>query len=106
MLGLFSHNIWENSQRKIKEGSAESYTIKEYNNFPVNIPKEVEEKDEEKVPMSAPNKKKSAVPVTAEDFENNNNTANFRNGGGEQISKQYYAGKQASRDYIMPPVLF
>ena len=105
--GLFSHNIWGKfTEENKKRGSAESYTIKEYNNFPVNIPKEVEEKDEEKVPMSAPNKKeKSAVPVTAEDFENNNNTANFSEM--EEESRSLSSIMQESRplgDYIMPPV--
>ena len=105
--GLFSHNIWGKlTEENKKRGSAESYTIKEYNNFEVNIAKEVEEKDEEKVLMSAPNKKeKSAIPVTTEDFENNNNTANVSEM--EEESRSLSSIMQESRpleDYIMPPV--
>lgn len=105
---LCSHSIWgKSTEENKKRSSTESYTIKEYNNFTVDIAKEVEEKDEEKVLMSsAPNKKeKFAVAVTAEDFKNNNNTANISEM--EEESRSLSSIMQESRpleDYIMPPV--
>ncbi len=105
--GLFSHNFWGKfTEENEKRSPAKNYTIKEYNNFEVNIAKEVEEKDEEKVLMSAPNKKeKLAVAVTAEDFENNNNTANVSEI--EEESGSLGSIMQESRplgDYKMPPI--
>jgi S-DNA-T family DNA segregation ATPase FtsK/SpoIIIE len=101
---LFSHNIFGKfPEEKNKGAVAESYTIKEYNNFKVNIPREEEKK--EKAVKDVYNKEKLNILTPAEDLKDNvtSVTAQAMEEDARPLS-HFIQESKPLEDYIIPPV--